>query len=125
MRLRKGMIDDYLVYVTSMTFVDVDDPLEDMSVYDTAIDAMAAAAQREGNLDNLHLALDSLISDPDGRIQDFQGLGQPFTSDQMVRLFTYACERIWPGESVSGPGEAVPVDFVTISKADWDREMQR
>ncbi len=122
MRIRHGTIESYLRYLTSMTFVDTPDPLADMEAFDSAIDAMAAAARREGNLDLLQLALDALISEPEGRIEEFRGEGHPFSQDQMVALLTYACERIWPGVPVSGPGEAVPVDFVRISKADWALE---
>ena len=122
MRMRLGTIKDYLTYVTSITLVDVDDPLEDMSVYDTAIDAMAAAARREGNLGDLQLALDSLISEPEGRIAAFFGMGYPFTTEQLVAVLTHACERIWPGQPVSGPGEALPVDFIAVSRDEWTRE---
>ena len=122
MRLRTGMIRDYLIYVTSIELEDVDDPMEDMSVYDSSIDAMAGAARREGNLDTLQLALDSLISNPAGRLRAFYGNGYPFSADQFVALLTHACERIWPGQPVSGPGEALPVEFVVMSKEDWNRE---
>ena len=122
MRMLLGTIKDYLTYVTSIELVDVDDPLADMSVYHNAIDAMAATARRDGALGQLHLALDSLVSEPAGRIGAFYGMGHPFSSDQLVAVLTYACRRIWPGQPVSGPGEAVPVDFVAVSRVDWARE---
>jgi hypothetical protein len=122
MRMRLGTIKDYLTYVTSIELVDVDDPLADMSIYDTAIDAMAAAARREGKLGDLQLALDSLISDPAGRIAAFYGMGYPFTTEQLVAVLTHACERIWPGQPVSQPGEAMPVEFVAVSRDEWARE---
>ena len=122
MRMRLGTIKDYVAYVTSVQLVDVDDPLADMSVYHNAIDAMAAAARRDGALDMLQLALDSLVSEPAGRIRAFYGMGYPFSSGQLVAILTYACERIWPGQPVSEPGEAVPVDFVAVSREQWELE---
>lgn len=113
MKLPRKMVDDYLMYITSIELEDVDDPLEDMSVYDTAIDSMAYRARAEGNLDNLQLALDSLISDPSGRLSQFFGTGYPFSENELVEILTYACLRIWPAEPVSGPGEAMPVEFVS------------
>jgi len=122
MRMRLGTIKDYLTYVTSIELVDVEDPMADMSIYDTAIDAMAAAANRDGNLPKLQLALDSLISEPEGRIRAFFGNGYPFSVEQLLAVLTHACERLWPGQPVSGPGEAFPVEFIAISKEDWARE---
>lgn len=122
MRIHHGTIESYLRYLTSMTFVDTPDPLAEMEVFDTAIDAMAAAARREGNLDTLQLALDALISDPEGQIEAFRGEGYPFSNEELAALLTYACKRIWPGVPVSGPGEAMPVEFVRMSRADWALE---
>ena len=113
MRMSKRMIRGYLIYITSIELEDVEDPLEDMSVYDTAIDAMAIRAREDGNLEALQLALDSLIDNPDGRIQPFYGTGYPFSQEELVAIMTYASHRIWPGQPVSGPGEALPVEFVT------------
>ena len=61
----------------------------------------------------LQLALDSLVDNPDGRIQQFHGTGYPFSKEELVAIMTYASHRIWPGQPVSGPGEALPVEFVT------------
>lgn len=122
MRMHHGTINSYLRYLTSMTFVDTPDPLADLEVFDSAIDAMAAAARRDGNLDMLRLALDSLVSEPEDRIDTFRGEGFPFTQDEVVTILAHALRRLWPDIPVSGPGEAVPVDFIRMSRADWERE---
>lgn len=104
-----------------MTFVDTTDPLADMTVFDNSIDAMAGAAKRDDNLNTLQLALDALISTPT-QIVAFRGDGYPFSQEQFLTLLTYCCQRIWPSMLVSGPGEAVPVEFVFISCAEWALE---
>ncbi len=104
------------MYITSIELEDVEDALEDMSEYDAAIDSMAYRAREDGNLDDLQLALDSLISDPSGRVSQFFGNGYPFSESELVEILTYACMRIWPAEPVSGPGEAMPVEFVSANE---------
>ena len=116
MKLSRKMVADHLIYITSIELEDVDDPLEDMSVYDNAIDSMAYRAREDGTLDDLQMALDSLISEPSGRVSQFFGPGYPFSESELAEILTYACRRIWPGEPVSGPGEAMPVEFVSASE---------
>ena len=111
MRVEKKQIRGYLVYLTSIELEDVEDALDDMSVYDSAIDAMAAAARGDAKPDALQLSLDYLIATP-AELAKFRGTGFPFSSEELIEVLSYACGRIWPGEPVSGPGEALPVTFV-------------
>lgn len=119
MIIRTGMIDAYLQYITMIELPEMGDVTEDMSVFDSAIDSMAADAVREGNLKWLQYALDSLASEPGGRVSDFFGDGFPFSEDELAAVLGYAFERICPTEAVSGPGAAVPVDFVAMSAEEW------
>lgn len=120
MRLRRGMISDYLMYVTSLEFVNPGDMTEDMSIYDEAIDAMARNAQYDGNLESLRLAIDSLLAGPEGRLEKFYGSGYPFSDRELLSILRYVYQTIWPDAYMSEPGEAVPVEFVEMTKADWD-----
>ena len=119
MNLRKGMIADYLMYITSLTFVDPDDVTADMSVYDEAIQGMAGNARYDGNLESLRLALDSLIADPDGRLEQFYGSGYPFSEQELHEILRYAYQQIWPDEPFSKPGMAAPVEFVDMTRQEW------
>lgn len=119
MRLRKGMVADYLGYITSTSLVDPGDVTEDMSVYDESISAMAANARYDGNLEKLRLAIDALVSKPDGRLGQFRNFGYPFTEDQLAAILRYAYASIWPDAHMSGPGEAAPIELVEATEEEW------
>jgi hypothetical protein len=120
MNLRKGMIADYLMYITSLTFVDPEDVTEDMTVYDEAIEAMASNARYDGNLEYLRLAMDSLIADPEGRLEQFYGSGYPFSDQELHEILRYAYQEIWPDADISKPGMAVPVEFIDMTREEWE-----
>lgn len=120
MRLRKGLIADYLMYITSLEFVNPGDVIEDMTVYDEAIDAMARNARYDNNLEALRLAIDSLIADPEGRLRMFYGSGYPFSDRELLSILRYAYQTIWPDAYLSGPGESVPIEFVEMTQSEWD-----
>lgn len=122
MRLRQGMIADYLAYITSIEIEDPEDVTEDMTIYDQPILSMAAMARSHGNLDKLQMAIDSLISDPDGRLPAFYGSGYPFTDEELIDILDYAYALIWPGEPLTGSGGGVPVEFVAMSEEQWNAE---
>ena len=69
--------------------------------------------------------MDALIADPGGRIGQFAGPQYPFNERQMVALFTYAFETIWPDEELSMPGMEAELEFVDMSKEDWHAMMDQ
>lgn len=120
MNIQKNMIERYLNFITSLTFTDPGDVTEDMELYDEAIEAMASFARMDDNLEYLRVALDSLIADPDGRLEQFYGTGHPFTDQELHEILRYAYQSIWPGEHISAPGTAVPVEFLDVSDEEWN-----
>ncbi len=112
MRVSKKLIRGYLRYLTSIELEDVEDPLADMSVFHSSIDAMAHAAQTDGMSDTLQLSLNFMISNPSDTLPDFRGSGYPFAEGELVAILDYTCRRIWPDDPVSNLGEAMPVEFV-------------
>lgn len=119
MKMNRELIKFYLQKVTMGRGVNADDPMSDVGNFKGDIRTMQSAAAAEGDLDWLRLSLDALIANPAGRIQDFAGMQYPFTDDELVELFTYAFQRIWPDETISAPGEEAVLEFVDMTDEEW------
>lgn len=119
MKLRKELIAKYLRLLTRGRAVNMPDPMSAPENFDADIRTMRRQAQLDGNLDWLRLALDSLINQPRGRIQQFAGLQYPFTDEELVRIFTRAYAMIWPDVPRSELGDELELEFVDISAEDW------
>lgn len=100
---------DYLVMTEPASQAD---PMADMSVFDGAVDTMAALAERDGETDTLRMVLDSVIANPEDRIDELSGPLFPYSESELVQIFTYAFERAYPDEVLSDPDEAIAIEFV-------------
>ena len=100
--------------------VNGDDPVSNWSNFDADIESMRVQALRNGNMDWLRWSMDALIANPDDRIEQFKGFQYPFNKRELVELFTHAFQIIWPEEKISAPGEEVDIDFVDMTKEEWD-----
>ncbi|KUP90606.1 hypothetical protein [Tritonibacter horizontis] len=119
MKIRKEMIAQYIRLLTTGRAVNAPDPMSDLSNFDADIRTMHKRAYQDGNLDWLRLALDALIADPSGRIEEFAGLQYPFDERDLVAIFRHAHEMIWPDRSLSEPGDEAELEFVDMSPEDW------
>ncbi|WP_027259467.1 MULTISPECIES: hypothetical protein [Leisingera] len=120
MKIRKELIAGYLRLLTMGRAVNAPDPMADLAQFDADIRSMHKRAYKEGNLDWLRLALDSLIASPAGRIGQFAGQQYPFDDAELQALFRRAYGMIWPDQPLSEPGDEADLDFVEMSAEDWD-----
>lgn len=120
MKIRKEMIAGYLRFLTQGRAVNMPDPMSDLSNFDADIRSMRASAERDGNMNWLRLALDALIADPGGRIDQFAGQQYPFDDMELVEIFSRAYKILWPDEELSEPGEELELEFADMSVEEWD-----
>ncbi|MBQ4824221.1 hypothetical protein J4729_06610 [Leisingera sp. HS039] len=120
MKIRKELIAGYTRLLTMGRAVNAPDPMADLAQFDADIRSMHKRAYKEGNLDWLRLALDSLIARPAGRISQFAGQQYPFDDAELQALFRRAYGMIWPDQPLSEPGDEADLDFVEMSAEDWD-----
>ncbi|MBY6055527.1 hypothetical protein [Leisingera daeponensis] len=120
MKIRKELIEGYTRLLTMGRAVSAPDPMADLSQFDADIRAMHKRAYKEGNLDWLRLALDSLIAGPEGRISQFAGQQYPFSDRELEALFRRAFGMIWPDQPLSEPGDEADLEFVEMSAEEWD-----
>lgn len=119
MKIRKELIEGYTRLLTMGRAVNAPDPMADLAQFDADIRAMHKRAYKDGNLDWLRLALDSLIANPRGRIGQFAGQQYPFDEAELQALFRRAYETIWPDQPLSEPGDEADLEFVDMSAEDW------
>lgn len=116
MKVDRDLIKSYLDYITMVEPENQKDPLADMETFDQAIDDMANIARAKDDLDLLRISMDALIAAPDDRIDQFEGPLYPYSEAELVSLFTYAYERIWPDEFLSDPGDELDIEFTPASE---------
>lgn len=119
MKIRKELIEGYTRLLTMGRAVNAPDPMADLAQFDADIRAMHKRAHKDGNLDWLRLALDSLVANPRGRIGQFAGQQYPFDDAELQALFRRAYETIWPDQPLSEPGNEAELEFVDMSAEDW------
>ena len=120
MKVNSILIERYLSMVTESRAALLDDPAGDMTAYDPAIDAMAAAALAAGDDDLLRMSTDALIAAPGGgRLSQFAGSVYRWPNREFVPLLTHAHERLWPDFALSDPGDQADIDFVPMTSEEW------
>lgn len=119
MKVRKELIDQYLRLLTMGRAASTPDPMSDLSQFDADIRSMHKRAAKDGNLDWLRIALDTLIARPEGRIGMFAGQQFPFSDAELQRVFKRAFENIWPDQTLSRPGEDADLEFAGMDAEDW------
>ncbi|MFN3971699.1 MAG: hypothetical protein ACK4GO_06165 [Gemmobacter sp.] len=119
MKINSHAVERYVWMLTNGIAASRSDPMEELTGYDYEIDLMIAAAREAGEEELLRRSVDSLLSDPEGRIGMFSGQVHGFRDDEMVDLLTHAYERIWPDLPRSLPGEAPAMEFVPMTDAEW------
>ena len=119
MKVNSVLIEKYLSMVTESRMAMMEDPVEDLNGYDSAIDSMGAAARAAGDEKLLRVSIDALIASPEGRLYRFAGSAYRWPNDEFIQLLTHAYERIWPGRELSFPGEEADIDFVAMSSEEW------
>lgn len=112
MKVELAPIRTYLRMLTESRVAAEGDPMADPSDMDEAIEAMAAAAAEKGDDDLLRVVIDSLATDPDGRLDPFRGAYYGWSDRELVALLDYAYEHLWPDYMRSLPGEEIPIEFV-------------
>jgi hypothetical protein len=119
MKIHRELIKLYLKKLTMGGGINAPDPLADLSNFNADIRSMQREARADGNLDWLRLSMDALIANPRGRIQEFAGQQYPFSDTELVTLFTYAFQRIWPDIALSEPGAEADLEFVQMTNDEW------
>jgi len=119
MKVNYYVVRRYLAWLTEGRAASDPDQLHDWQSYEPDMDQMMREAQEGGDEVLLKRALDSLVSDPTGRIDAFAGQVHGYDDDDLVELFSAAFEYLWPDEMLSEPGEAPKMDFVPMSDAEW------
>ena len=120
MKVNSILIEHYLSMVTESRAAMLDDPAGDMSAYDAAIDAMAAAARAADDDDLLRMSIDALIASPGGgRLAQFAGSAYRWPNREFVPLLTHAFERLWPDMALSDAGDAADIEFLPMSSEEW------
>ncbi|MEM1428537.1 MAG: hypothetical protein AAGG09_03665 [Pseudomonadota bacterium] len=119
MKLSLEVIKSYTRNLTMGRGASAPDPMSDLSQFNADAATMAREAAIAGDLVWLKIALDALIANPDGRIGQFAGQQYPFNEPDLVRLFSHAYHRIWPGDTLSAPGDEADVTFEVMSDEDW------
>ncbi len=119
MKVNSRLIAKYLEMVTESYRAYHDDPGENVSDYDAAIDGMGAAARAAGDDDLLRISLDALIAGPTSQLGEFTGSAYSWPSEELIPLLTHAYERLWPEDPVSMEGFGPDVVFEAMSSEEW------
>jgi hypothetical protein len=114
------LIKGYLRLLMMGRGMSAPDPMADLSKFDADLAEMRRRAEAEGNLEWLRLSIDALAARPEGRVQRFVGVF-PLRDAEVVTLLRHAHARLWPDQAMSAPGTEAPLEFVTMSDAEWDR----
>lgn len=119
MDMNRDLIQSYIRKLTLGAGAAASDPFADIALFDNDIHTMKTVAEQAGDLEWLRLSMDALIASPKGRIGRFVEQGYPYSEDEMVTLFTYAYQKIWPDHDISAPGEEAALNFVDMSAETW------
>lgn len=119
MHMNRDLIQAYIRKLTIGVGSAASDPFADITLFDNDVQSVKMAAKRAGDLEWLRLSLDSLITNPRGRIGQFVEQGYPYSDHEMVTLLTYAYQKIWPDQKISEPGEETVLEFVEMSDETW------
>ena len=119
MKVSLSVVRGYLSSLTEGRGASSPDTIDDWDTYEMDMDAMIADARAAGDEDLLRLAIDSLVADPEGRIDAFVGQVYAFDDEELSDLFSHAFAYIWPDEVMSEAGEGPAMEFVPMSDEEW------
>lgn len=119
MKVNSHVIEKYIWLITNGVAASAENPMDNLENFDREIEMMKKQAEAAGDEELLKMSLDSLIANPNGRIQMFNGQVFGFRVDQMVELLTYVFRYVWPEEELSLPGDGVDLEFVPMSDEEW------
>ena len=121
MKINSIIIEKYLSIITESRAALLENPAEDLSAYDDAIDKMLVAARAEENDDLLRISIDALIAFPKGVLHEFAGSVYRWPNKEFLALLTHAYQRLWPDMPLSEPevGEVPTVEFVAMTSEEW------
>jgi len=119
MKVNSHVIEKYIWLITNGVAASAENPMDNLENFDREIEMMKKQAEAAGDEELLKMSLDSLIANPNGRIQKFNGQVFGFREDQMVELLTYVFHYVWLEEELSLPGDGVDLEFVSMSDEEW------
>lgn len=119
MKINSHVIEKYIWLLTNGVAASAEDPMAELDAYDREIEMMKKQAIEAGDEELLKMSIDSLLANPKGRIQRFNGQVYGFREDQMEELLAYAYSHAWPDEDRSLPGEGIDLEFVPMSDEEW------
>lgn len=119
MKLSNTMLRGYLRRIALGYLGRSDEPPEDPSEFDASIDEVRLAAEAAGDMPWLKLGLDHLLTAPGVRLRDYSGGQFPYTEHALYDLFLHAWQVLWPGESLSVPGEGAQLELEEMQPEDW------
>jgi hypothetical protein len=119
MKANYYVIEGYISYLTEGRMASDPDAIGDWPRFESEFDKMFAAARAKDDEGMLKQAIDSLVADPEGRIDEFVGQVHGFSEEDMVDLLTHAFEHIWPDDLMSPLGDGPKMEFVPMSDAEW------
>lgn len=119
MKVNYYAVQKYLSWLTGGRAASNPDTIDEWETYEADMDAMIDEARKNGDEDLLRLSIDSLVASPEGRIDEFAGQVYGYSDDDLVDLFTYAFEYIWPDHAMSAPGYGPDFEFVPMSDEEW------
>lgn len=119
MKINSHVIEKYIWLLTNGVAASAEDPMAELDAYDREIEMMKKQAIEAGDEALLRMSIDSLLANPKGRIQRFNGQVYGFREDQMEDLLAYAFSYAWPDADRSLPGEGIDLEFVPMSDEEW------
>jgi hypothetical protein len=118
MDISKGMIDNYLEYVTFGWFDNESVPATSLDEYHPRVVKLAQSAKRHNDLELLRLGLDYLLCHPE---IDLDGHGGYYSWDDgdVREIIHYIRRTVWPNLPSIDPMEVKDVKLVPMSLFDW------
>ncbi|MEW6734349.1 MAG: hypothetical protein AB1489_23690 [Acidobacteriota bacterium] len=119
MKISKAIISYYLADVTLAWFNNNDLPPKDIFQYHHCIMQMQLGAISHGDLNELRLAFEYLLANPQINCEEFAGDRYPYDDKEVREIIHYAWQTIWPDAQPIPPGGPVDVELINTSLDDW------
>lgn len=118
MEISESMVRHYLSCVTSYVG-DIGCIPDGVTDYYNDIIEMKKGAIHQGDLDELRLAIDYLLTHPEINPPSFAQTHYHYDDDEFEELLLYIRSVVWPQLPPPDPEEVKDVKFINISASDW------
>ena len=121
MKISKDEIIQLLAYVTVGYFDEENVPPPTVEGYADQVRSLRLAAEHQGDLPWLKLALEHVLLHPEQDWSELAGPRYPFNSREMVQMIDYIYKTIWPDAKLPDSRSAPDVELVPMSFEEWRR----